>query len=946
VLGGVRRSSVFVGRRPETDRFRRALKGAERGEPSALFLVGEAGIGKSRLLHEIAASATRAGIPLMTGAASPTHPVAFGVLASALRSFLRARGTDRLPSVAPYDEGLRLVVPEWGASGSTATDLSASQLHLLALEGVVRLVGAVAEERGVVLELDDLHLADAETIDAVRYLVEAGPPGTVVVGALRPHESADVDDTVAMLVRSGRAEELMLGPLDDLDVAELLGSLLDTHAPDALVHDVVDRTDGVPLFVEEVLAAHLRAGSVDVADDGAHWRGGRRIVPETITAMVGGRLRGFSDEARRAILAAAVTGEADVTLLSSVAGVDGTTVRDALSAAIDAGLLESSGGTLEFRHALIGEAVVAGALPHEVRDAHTRAAEALASRATGEPAVMERRAAHLVAVDRVDEAAGLLATASERATQDRLPLQGEAVARRARALATSAGIVVTASDALARALAAQGRWTEALDVDRETVARFGQESSRWTRMAECALDARRHDVARELEANSPQGNPVPYVAVLRGRLALVGGDETAAVEIGRQALDEARAALDAPSECAALDLLGRAYDFSGDRDQAAAAYQAMEDTAAAAGLTGARLRGLVQRAEFEILGGREPALMIDACAVAREHGVLAEQAWAELNLSLALTIQGDPRAGLVLADEALDRARRQRLDLLPFLLVARAGAQSYLGIEDFRATLAEARTRSGGAGDLEIHALGIEGDHEMQIGRYDRALDFLERGLDAMRATPGGVPADTHCWLAMLLVSFGRDDEARAVVDEVARTPDIHRWHGRAVTLAGARAFIARDPTAFDAAIASATGRMPFDLALLRVLAAQVLGGDQATRWLGEALDLYESHDGLVAVDRVRGLLRDAGGRVPRGRSGGAVPRSLIPYGVTAREAETLALVNEGLPNAAIAERLFISVRTVESHVSSLLTKLGVPNRQALASFASPEPVAELPSPT
>jgi DNA-binding CsgD family transcriptional regulator len=186
----------------------------------------------------------------------------------------------------------------------------------------------------------------------------------------------------------------------------------------------------------------------------------------------------------------------------------------------------------------------------------------------------------------------------------------------------------------------------------------------------------------------------------------------------------------------------------------------------------------------------------------------------------------------------------------------------------------------------------------------------------------------------MVLALVGHDTEARIIVDEVASTPDLHRWHGRAVALAGARALIGRDAAALDAVIASAPGRMPFDLALLRVLGAEVIGGEHAARWLREALDLYEAHDGLVGIDRVRGLLRDAGAPVPRGRSRGAIPRELIPYGITAREAETLALVSDGLTNAAIAERLFISVRTVESHVSSLLTKLAAPNRQALAAWA------------
>src|SRR5262249_39103459 len=160
------------------------------------------GIGKTRLMDEIASSGRRLGVPVMTSAASPTHPVAFGALAAALRSFLRSRAASELPSVAPFDAGLRLVLPEWRPDvDAAAADLSASQLHLLALEGIVRLVGAIAEDRGAVLAIDDLHFADAETIDAVRYLVEAGVPGTVVVVALRPGESAMLDDAVAILVR-------------------------------------------------------------------------------------------------------------------------------------------------------------------------------------------------------------------------------------------------------------------------------------------------------------------------------------------------------------------------------------------------------------------------------------------------------------------------------------------------------------------------------------------------------------------------------------------------------------------------------------------------------------------------------------------------------------------------------------------------------------------------
>src|SRR5262249_47338966 len=87
---------------------------------------------------------------------------------------------------------------------------------------------------------------------------------------------------------------------------------------------------------------------------------------------------------------------------------------------------------------------------------------------------------------------------------------------------------------------------------------------------------------------------------------------------------------------------------------------------------------------------------------------------------------------------------------------------------------------------------------------------------------------------------------------------------------------------------------------------------------------------------RARQLLRELGAPVPRRRRrNGTVPEPLAQHGVTARETEVLQLVGEGLSNAAIAERLFVSVRTVETHVSSLLTKLQVGRRGQLAALGA-----------
>jgi DNA-binding CsgD family transcriptional regulator len=167
---------------------------------------------------------------------------------------------------------------------------------------------------------------------------------------------------------------------------------------------------------------------------------------------------------------------------------------------------------------------------------------------------------------------------------------------------------------------------------------------------------------------------------------------------------------------------------------------------------------------------------------------------------------------------------------------------------------------------------------------------------------------------------------------ERARELAGHDWYDfRDVLVAGAIALVGGDAKGVDAALTPATGRWPIDTAELRVLAAHILGEPNRRRWLREALDAYEAAGAALDADRVRKALRNAGGAVPRRRRTEAVPPSLAASGVTAREAQVLALVGAGLPNSEIGERLYVSVRTVEKHVSSLLAKLAARNRADLA---------------
>src|SRR5262249_1932609 len=149
----------------------RAVEAARRGDASAVLVVGEGGVGKTRLVNDTVAAARRAGMAALTARARITAPLTYGVVADALRSWLRGHTA---PVVAtPFDRGVRVVLPEW-ATADAGLDLDDAQLRLLAAEGVVRLVRAIADaSNGVVLVFDDLHAADPESIEIIRHLVAA-----------------------------------------------------------------------------------------------------------------------------------------------------------------------------------------------------------------------------------------------------------------------------------------------------------------------------------------------------------------------------------------------------------------------------------------------------------------------------------------------------------------------------------------------------------------------------------------------------------------------------------------------------------------------------------------------------------------------------------------------------------------------------------------------------
>ena len=263
-------------------------------------------------------------------------------------------------------------------------------------------------------------------------------------------------------------------------------------------------------------------------------------------------------------------------------------------------------------------------------------------------------------------------------------------------------------------------------------------------------------------------------------------------------------------------------------------------------------RAAFQLGKQEFFSGGRPVGLREAVELARSAGALVELAWAEETLAIALTLQGDATAALEVLEEAIPRARELHLDQLGFLLTARAGALGvmYESVDDL---FAEAVATTP-APDVLLMSLSIKGDVAMQQGRYTDALDHFEAGDKLLATMPGAAPMDTICHIVWALAALGRMDEARAALRRAEALPDLLRWYMRPVLVEAGRALLAGDAAGIDAAIARAPGPMPFAVAIMRTVGAEVLGGEIRIRWLREVLDIYEAVGARVPRERIRRL--------------------------------------------------------------------------------------------
>ena len=342
----------MVGRDDELAELVGLLDAADRGVPGFAALVGEPGIGKSRLLAELAAAARARGSRVLVG---------------------RCSQDEGAPPLWPWVavlEGLGRGLP------AQTGDLDESS-RFRTWDDIVRTVRAAAAEQPVLVLLDDLHWADVSSLRVLALLLETAHEGRLVLAASwrdRPRPSGALAAVAEQLSRRHGVRLHLEGLVVD-DVSAILEAVAERRPSQQQAVALRQRTDGNPFFLLEY--ARLAGQHGDLAALLAE-----ENPPHGVADVVSRRLDRLAPEVRSTLVAAAVIGRRfDLDTLVAVEGSSEDAVLDALDAAIAAGLVREDGiGRFRFAHALVRDTAYAATSPTRRARWHARVAEALADR--------------------------------------------------------------------------------------------------------------------------------------------------------------------------------------------------------------------------------------------------------------------------------------------------------------------------------------------------------------------------------------------------------------------------------------------------------------------------------------------------------------------------------------------------------------------------------------
>lgn len=350
----------LVGREPEFAALLKRLADAGRGNGGVALIAGEPGIGKTRLLAELAARARADGWTVLAGRAYEGEGMPpYLPFVEALQPYIRAGSPQTLraqlgrgaPEVALLVPEVRDCWPDLPASPPVSPDYERYRLF----ESITDFLLAIARPSGLLLMLDDLHWADRSSLRLLQHLMRRIADAPVLLaGTYRTTEitrTHPLSDIRADLHREHRSEPLTLTALAADAVAALIAAITGTPPAPPVADAIYQATEGNPFFVEEIIR-HLHGQGHDLREawsSPTDWG-----VPEGVRHVIGQRLSRLSQDANLMLQAGAVLGDgfsADV--VAAASGLAPAPLMDALDEALGAGLLREARDGYHFTHALI-----------------------------------------------------------------------------------------------------------------------------------------------------------------------------------------------------------------------------------------------------------------------------------------------------------------------------------------------------------------------------------------------------------------------------------------------------------------------------------------------------------------------------------------------------------------------------------------------------------------
>ena len=985
-------SGTLIGREAEFSVVADVVAGAAAGHPSALFLMGEAGIGKSRLLREVSDRAQQWDAQVISGGCIPVSRSAlpYAPVITALRQGMTSIPRDEVENLPSRTRSeLSKLLPELGTADQPVGEATQNVLF----DAVLTLLRLMADASTLVVVLEDLHWSDAATRDLVTYLVNMVTDErlaflcSVRSGELDPDHAAQ--RWVQSIVGSRLAAILELPNLTAHQAARQMREIAGADVADDVAGDIYTRSGGNPFFVEELMGV-AASGSAE--------------LPPSLRELLLGRVSKL-DEAGVAVLEAIAVAGSEVPhgLLLAATGSSEREITRRLRAALDHHLLVRIGGdAYAFRHALLRETVYARVLPGRRRVLHRAFAEALEASqpGTANPWDAARLARHWQQAGQPDRA---------------LPH------------ALAAGHHADTTHASHEALQ---HYVDALDMWDEVANPEQLSGSDHASLLEAAADAavrarapaRAVDLYRKALTLVDGGWDPQRAAALRISLLKILGGPLMDEEAAHRLLVEAKALLDGlpptREQVFVLCLSATSLSLTGSPDEGVALAEraldvarhigdgaAKTDAHAALGLAHCR-RGQPERALDHLR---------EAQRIARQRCDTALLGHTSVNLSMALFEAGRGEEAVGCAMAAMEElAGLGDASFEAFLKCNAAEFQIALGRWDAAEALIAPLDESPVLRE-HLFARLLLAEIDVERGRFERAcatIELLETDLDDDLAGPRAQPIVTSPLLlkASMALWERRHDDASNLLHQgwevLERRPELltRAWPlgarveaDRAVRgRSTGSATLEREALERGAAIEQRCAAALAGSAAPSMSAMQQLAGAEASRMRGacepdlwsavvgafDALgyryraayaryrhgeSLLQGRDNAAAADvlsaalvsaremgamplalTVHGLARRARLRLPdvgRTADEAATPVTAPqdPLGLTKREVEVLRHLSDGLTNKQLGEVLFISPKTVSIHVSSILSKLGVSSRTEAARRAYDSGLLERP---